>query len=1287
MAVLGKLLMGSQQRVDLPDFLSIESYVASDFKHLIKSFIGKTPLILKGFEIVDAGAAISSTSVSIKIADAVLYHPESSAGSFYYGLPEGDELSEPLVPELRLDATNYVYLTLTTVGRAQDSRAFWDVDLNGGQGGEFNQDINTESVITVQVNVSVSTFPEGSIPIAKIVTNSTSIQKITDCRNMMFRLGSGGINPDPNNTYSFRALPTSDYKRNEPPVTIFNSAMQSPFFGGDKNIQTLKEWMDVVMTKILEMSGTTWWYESTVNMSLASIFSDALGSSLKSKGRWIHDLSNPGKITWTDDIIYRKMNDPVDVVIRANPSGVQLLDDQVMYINFVRGDWINKTNEMVTFTEGVSYINGSVGGGSFENLKIGDWVKKQSDDNNKYLRIIDFCSALNGIGTGSLPINAISIVVDGTYVGTNETCSAVYSKGEYTNSDVKISSRADSTMFLLGGNFYWLANRSDTVQNISSIVGTVFEKNINIVEADGVRAKLNFILSHNLIDGDRITIEDAGSYNGSYQVEVSSDTQVIINTSVTGNKTEASASWAIVTTSAVDLTSNFQLESANHNFESNQTIVIDSSFSMPYKGQHLINNRSDTTFQIAADKNTAFSIFNPSSTPTTATCARINLKTEFGSARIIQGESIDINEPDSVNILNYIGMESLAQSNPVYKLPTNYNTLRGFQNFNCLESDNLTDRVSKLTAMMGDRVQDRCLRIRNRINVRNFKSGVNQLVTCDSNIVIEKPGSPSQTVIMPSSFSLPVNHALTVTINRDNDSNITPVVEELGGPFLLEENKILLFYRFSGTSIHSWDGQEIKNTSGWVNEYETSQSKNILVHDRSGVRHNHVTNILSYVGVIGSTVDIIIPGSTNINTIDTATITSLAPALGEGKVGWIRVSRVAAKIINRVSYTLSPAIEDNDSSGVLYITDRDLVPTDQDILVLYTVNNGNFIRMHHQDSIGNVYEEDYEVLFPLPVNSTVMLPLDSRDSDEPQQYVVGSGQLEVYLNGQRLRLNEDWAEIGISGSLSNRIEMLQDLVTGDFLTFRIGTTGAVYFTPSSGGVGGSSSLQEAYNLGSLIVANSGPVHIQGPIGSKLLWVEGDTTVGGIVDLNAIEFKKQTSNPLGAIQQGLWVDTDGNLIQERPSEFPNSVNITESILDLKNTAGTSYEQYITLINGNANALPALMPVYSDTSGDANVINVSTDSALAIVGLTKTSITAGARGKIITSGKLTDIGSSWGFGSVLFVSKTGGITSNKPDVGIEGFTNGDYVIKLGVVTKNAENPSLRDLILNIQIIGQL
>jgi hypothetical protein len=49
---------------------------------------------------------------------------------------------------------------------------------------------------------------------------------------------------------------------------------------------------------------------------------------------------------------------------------------------------------------------------------------------------------------------------------------------------------------------------------------------------------------------------------------------------------------------------------------------------------------------------------------------------------------------------------------------------------------------------------------------------------------------------------------------------------------------------------------------------------------------------------------------------------------------------------------------------------------------------------------------------------------------------VGNGELEVYLNGVKLSLGDDWAEVGASGSESNEIQILIDLVVGDVVQYR-----------------------------------------------------------------------------------------------------------------------------------------------------------------------------------------------------------------------------------------------------------
>lgn len=1155
MAVLARLLIGSQQRIDLPDFLALQSYVASDFKELIRSFVGDRALILKGFEIIDAPQAIGTTGVAIKVSDSVLYNPTSSAGSFFFGLPDGDELSAPLVPELRPNTVNYVYLTLSTTGAAQDTRAFWDVDLNGGEGGEFNQDINTESVLIAQIGVSTSGFPDGTVPIAAIEYDSTSITKITDARNMMFRLGTGGVSPDSNATFQFPPLPSSEYARNEPPSTIQNSASPSPFFGGDKNIQSLKDWMDAVMTKLLELSGTTYWYETTQALNLVNIFDDALASSVKSKGRWNHDESTPGLVTWSEDIIYRKMNDGRDIIIRENPTtGIQIDNEQVMWIQMVRNAKINALDTPVMFSNGVNYVNADETG-AFQYLSLGDWIKRRGDNENLYVRVVGFKSAQNGGGGTATPANALSVLLESAYAGSSALDTAVYTKGVYENSDVQVDDRDAATSYTAGGDFYWLANRSDTIMNIGSISAS-YLTDVDISDSDGKRAKLNFSSPHGLIDGDRIVLADAGGgYDGTYQVEVESTTVVNIETTGTTNPSNVTVSWAIVTTQSRTIgAQGFIAESATHGFASNQTVLIEdtaTSYDSYNSGKYLINVRSDTTFQIPFDSNLNVGAVG------TATCAKVIMKTELGAIEVIQGESIDINQPDSANIMEYVGMDSLSQTSPNYFLPQSYNALAGFANYNADATDSLTSRTAKLTAMMADRVQDRDSQIAGRVTIRNETSGPTQLITFTGNLELILPGTGRHDISPPGgSFYLDGYEAVTLTFNRNTPyESISAQIEPLDESFELSENKIILLYRFADTSVYTWDGSVIANSSSWTsNDYDTSQNKNIVIHDEAGV--NYTEAGLLYYNTNGY-VKIIIPGSNVTNEIDTAAINTLYPsgfAVGNNYAVWVRINRTANKVFNTVQ--TSASYQDDNLIGALYVTTNANVPTDQDVVVLYTVQNGALVKLRHDFQIGNIYDEDKIGVSGVPTNSnefqapkvsgdTIYLPNDSRNYNSTRYYIVGSGQLEMFLNGQRIKRGEDYNEYGTIDSASSQIEILQDLVEGDVLSFRIGSIGGMYTTPQSFST---TTLQQAYNNNNVIAVTTGsPVTLNMPGGvGKALSITGDMAITGVIDPAGIEFTPQAANPLGLGQNGLWVDTNGDLKHSRPGFAPDVVNITNAI---------------------------------------------------------------------------------------------------------------------------------------------
>jgi len=1275
MAVLSRLLFSSAERVDLADFLSIDSYAAADFKYMVKSFVGDTvPYILKGFDVINPAVCIGTNSCSIRVADSVVYFPASNVGSFFFGLPEGNPVALPVVPSLRSNATNYIYLTFTTQELASDSRAFWDPDKNGGDGGEFSQEVNTESILAITVNTSVSTFPDATIPIAKITTGPTgSIQTIQDCRHMMFRLGTGGSSPNPYSNYTYRNLPSAPYARNEPPTVMSTVLDPNPFQGGDKNIQTLKEWMDAVMTKIKELSGSPYWYTAVSNISVPSVFQDALGSVLKSKGVWQHDGSLPGHVTWTEDIVQKSLQDPHDVIIRAGDA--QLSDEQVAFITLVRNADINSGPSSVNFYNGLNYVNGILN--AFQFLSVGDWIRKKTDTDDMMLRVENFYSGSNLTGTaGVAPSLALSAKLSSNYAGSTASVDAVYTKGIYQPADVQVVNRNNSALQTAGGNLFWLVARSDTIMAMSNV--TSYTINGTIIASDSVTATISST-SHGLVDGDRLEI--TGTLTGTYVVEVQdANTFSIADTSsLTG--AIVGTYVLVTTTSRSNADATIQLEDANHTFETNETVLFEDS-THTSSTQKPINYRSPTTFQIAASLP-----FTPDTTWTVAG-VRVHVRKAFGSIRIVQGESIEIGEIDGVNIQKYIGMSSLSETYPTYMLPPGYNTLAGQENFNTLSTDDLTQRAAKLTAMMADRIQDRGLQLRSSVTIRNTTNAGNQDITASNTVILDKPKSPSQTVTL--GCSIPVNSAGVVVLDREGSGALTVSIESLGSNFLLEENKLILFYRLADNNVYAWDGHVIPpNGTYTVHSVEHTQNKNITIFYPAEVSLNLNPASLDFnkLHFQDNTVDVTIsiPGSSDYNTLDTALVNDFVVL--DGKSVWVRIDRHAAKVFNTLQTSDVP---DTTANGAVYVTDTSIVPIEQDVVVLYERIGTALLGMHRAEQLqGNVYEEIIDVVTSptgsyqigaVPSGTNISLPPDSRDNGNQQFYIYDSGQLEVFLNGQMIYQGRDWDQVVGSPipSVANQIQILRDLVVGDALAFRVDTTGSVYFANTSAI---SFTLQDGYNAGRFITINSGqPVVISGPIGEKLLHVAGDMQVDGVVDPTAITFIPQPSSPIPLDQAGIWSDSTGNMMYQKGDTLP-PINILSSITSPESAS-------LELLNNTGSIILKATPTSVNSSGDMDLVDVSNESQVrSCIGLTTNSVDDGNYGFITTKGVLKNISTFMPFGSVVYIAKNGSLTNSKPTQGIDGFVTGDFSVKVGVIVKDRDNPLQKNLVVDVQVVEQL
>jgi hypothetical protein len=817
MAVLGRVLFSSGERVDLPDLLSIDSYGAGDWRYFMQSIVGTSkPYILTGFDVISPEAAISLPTCSIRVADSIVYYPASAAGPFFYGLPEGDVNSEPLVPQLRANTANYVYLTLSTFNTASDTRALWDPDRNGGAGAEFTQDINTESVIQAQVNVSTGSFPVNTVPIAIITMGPSTILSIQDARDMLFRLGTGGLNPNPLNTYSFRDLPSSSYARSEPNTTISNLSDPNPFQGGDKNVKTLKEWMDLVMTKLRELGGTKYWYEETDTFGLVTLFQDALASSWKSKGSYTHSSATAGQLSWSEDIYLKSTVSPRDVVIRASgASPLNIGNEQVAFISLVRNQPINTLDSPVAFTNGQAYVNtldGSVG--LFQNLKKGDWIKKSTDADVLFLQVREFYNTTQSpgpvAGSSTTAGAARSIILSGAYQGTTSQPTgdrARYDRGEYQPTDIQVVSRANAALAVAGGDSLWFALRSDTVMALSTISTKTVSGTVAVADGQGVTVSAT---AHGMVENDRITVTAPVAHAGTYTVDVvDANTFVIKSTNTTTGAFTGYYGTATTTSTSVN---SFQLESANHGLDSGETIAITGTTN--FNGSYVVNVRSATQFQfpIAAAQTTESS--------GTMTLARMDVRSEEGVNKLVQGETIDIGSNTSDNIRAFIGMTSPEDVVPVYAVPASYNTLNAGANYNSAITDDLTTRVSKNTAMLMDKAQDKNIQFfTNAVEATNTASGSLRnlsFVPPSSTLTLIQPGSPGNaTVTLPSAGSplaLDTNQCAYVTITR-NASSTPGIVVASTSAVPVDENVFVIASRLSDEKVFLWTGDAVLTTA------------------------------------------------------------------------------------------------------------------------------------------------------------------------------------------------------------------------------------------------------------------------------------------------------------------------------------------------------------------------------------------------------------------------------------------------------------------------------------------
>lgn len=292
MSILSRIALYPAERLDVPDARMIDAAAINDWRYFLQGVISNGSIILSGFEVTNYGNIFTGigAGVNLKQSNVVVVHSEATtqAAGFYVSSGSEADFSLSLSPS----STNFVEVDFTNVSGVSDVRVFWD----SGTKSEYKDTVDTVINLALNITSNVSSFTDGKIPLYKITTNSSGVvTALTDCRPLLYRLGKGGVSPDPDNTFTFPSLPDAAHAQFETPTTATSySSSNSPFYGGDKGIKTLKNWMDAIMSSIKKNKAVPYWYMNALSQS--EIYQNA-ALTLLIGGTWVHNSGTAGFLT------------------------------------------------------------------------------------------------------------------------------------------------------------------------------------------------------------------------------------------------------------------------------------------------------------------------------------------------------------------------------------------------------------------------------------------------------------------------------------------------------------------------------------------------------------------------------------------------------------------------------------------------------------------------------------------------------------------------------------------------------------------------------------------------------------------------------------------------------------------------------------------------------------------------------------------------------------------------------------------------------------------------------
>ena len=319
------------QRVDVPALRLIESCVANDFQALSGTLMtGTKALVAWGAAILDVGmVGAPAANLILRMASAVFLHGTATEAGAIFTVPttQPDDVlvgtNPNVVGSFTPGVVNYVSIDLVRTAdvTTNDSVVFRDAATNL----EFTQTVPLGRVLNYRINISTSNFglTPTLCPIAKVTVDAGgNVAVVTDCRQMFWRLGTGGSSPSALAQYAW-------LNRNEATST-------SGFTGGDKDIISQSDFNRAIAQRLWELGGGEHWYAPSDDRTVRLVYDPAAVFGLTGEN-WYW---NAGNLTWQGlSFIFGNstatFNTVADQVI-ASPGLTDMADGDVIYVELNR---------------------------------------------------------------------------------------------------------------------------------------------------------------------------------------------------------------------------------------------------------------------------------------------------------------------------------------------------------------------------------------------------------------------------------------------------------------------------------------------------------------------------------------------------------------------------------------------------------------------------------------------------------------------------------------------------------------------------------------------------------------------------------------------------------------------------------------------------------------------------------------------------------------------------------------------------------------------------------------